>query len=265
MGSSSHVTLSRFAAAVAFALLAACTDGRLDAFTARLQDDAAGTGGVASMPDGGTGAADASTSRAGRSGEAGQAGQTTQGPSEDAGDAGSDVDAGPLDDLLLDDFEDGDTEALEDGWWYVQHDGTATAPTLVIEASNDRMGSVYALHTFGGGFSSWGMFIGLDLPGPIFDASGYGALRFLARAEAPSTRTIDVQFLDANNRDHFGVQIELGTGWQQFVLPLEEFVYLDQEGPRAFNPANVSQILFFVLSSEDFDFWLDDVGFVIRP
>jgi len=255
MRSGSNTTLALLAAAVA-PVAVACTDGRLDVFTSRLGDDSTGAGGVANAPDAGTGGAvigpgDAST------GSAGQAGESGQGPGgEDAGDAE------PRGDLLLDDFEDGNTEALDGGWWYAQHDGTAPAPALSIESPGDRSGSTYALHAFGGGFSSWGMFIGLDLPGPVFDASGYGALRFLARAETTSTRTLDVQFLDANNRDHFGVQIELGTEWEEFVLPLADFVYLDQGGPFVFNPANVSQIFFFVLSSEDFDFWLDDVGFV---
>ena len=164
--------------------------------------------------------------------------------------------------FVLDDFEDGDTKSLSipGGYWYFQPDGTCSG-VFPSEFTPDRPGNSHAMHTRGGGCTSWGSLLGLDLggSGDVFDASGFDALRFWARAEPGFATTINVSLL---NPQHFDTVIELDTEWQQFVLPLDGFMFNDKPPAQPYDPSKFTHLQFFVFSEAPFDYWLDDVAFV---
>jgi hypothetical protein len=73
-------------------------------------------------------------------------------------------------DVLVDDFEDGDTKAIDPAqWWYGVNDGTGTQTISVIasaelEAPPLANGS-FVLQVTSAGFSGWGAAFGLDVAG----------------------------------------------------------------------------------------------------
>jgi hypothetical protein len=222
---------------------AACSDGELEVFVERAATSAGATPSLPEpevpSPSGGSGGAAPS----------------------DGGEAG----APPLatEPLLVDDFQDGNTQCLAtDGYWYLVNDGTGwqeltfgTAPELVPTSQ--------ALHLRGGGFSQWGMALGLDLSGSlaVFDARPYRELRFRARAEPGSTTEIEVHILESDL--HFSATVALSPSWSDFALPLGSSFSTASDPVRTLNPASISAIQFFVLSDAPFDYWLDDV--VLSP
>jgi hypothetical protein len=169
------------------------------------------------------------------------------------------VPSGPL---LIDDFEDQDRQSsASDGDWYQSADGTGTA-NFGPEPVTDRPGSTFAVHAFGGGFTVWGSLLGVDLAGSKthFDATGYEALRFWARAAPHSTRTLTVSLLDKND-NHYQTEIQLGEVWSEYVLPFRNAKV--PEGAPPFDPATLWHLQFFILNTaEPFDFWLDDLTFI---
>jgi hypothetical protein len=233
----------KFVLAVGLTIVAAaCSDGELEVFVERAATSA---GATPSLPDPNV-------------------------PSPSGGSAGAAPDGGeagapPLatEPLLVDDFQDGNTQCLAtDGYWYLVNDGTGwqeltfgTAPELVPTSQ--------ALHLRGGGFSQWGMALGLDLSGSLafFDARPYRELRFRARAEPGSTTEIEVHILESDL--HFAASVALSSTWSDFVLPLGSSFSSDGDPVRTLNPASISAIQFFVLSDAPFDYWLDDV--VLAP
>ena len=217
------------------AVLVACGELHLDAF-AREPPSAPPAGGVS-----------------GNGGRPNGAGGTSTSPT--AGAAG----LPPRDPLLIDDFEDQDKRcSASDGFWYQSTDGTGV-PAFGVEATNDRPGSGFALHASGVGFTAWGSLVGVNLAGTksYFDATGYQALRFWARASAASTRTLTVSLLETNL--HYQTDIELGQEWREYVFPFGSAKV--PEGAPPFDPAVLSALQFFVLTGEAFDFWLDDLTF----
>lgn len=163
--------------------------------------------------------------------------------------------ATPTGPLLIDDFEDQDTRSAASGYWYQISDGTGTQAFGVESA----IGRGFALHASGVGSTDWGSAIGVNLAGTksYFDATGYRALRFWARASAASTRTLTVSFLETNL--HYQTEIELTEEWHEYVFPFASARV--PEGAPSFDPAALSALQFFMLTSEAFDFWLDDLTF----
>jgi hypothetical protein len=233
------VLVAGFVAAAA----AACSDGDLEVFVERAATSA---GATPSLPE-----PEVPSPSGGSGGTA----------PDDGGGAG----APPLatEPLVVDDFQDGNTQCLAtDGYWYLVNDGTGwqeltfgTAPELVPTSQ--------ALHLRGGGFSQWGMALGLDLSGSlaVFDARPYRELRFRARAEPGSTTEIEVHILESDL--HFSAAVALSPTWSDFALPLGSMFSPAEDPERTLNPASISAIQFFVLSDAPFDYWLDDV--VLAP
>lgn len=222
----------------------ACSDGDLEVFVAR-QATTAGTSGagpdipdpILPSPNGGTGAV---------TGEGGGAGAPA-----------------PTEPLLIDDFEDGNTQCLATaGYWYLVNDGTGWQEQITFGAAPEQNPATQALHMRGGGFSQWGTALGLDLAGsfPVFDASAYRELRFHARAEPGSTTDIEVHILESEL--HFSAKVALTSEWSEFVLPLGTMLSTAGDPPRPLDRAAISAIQFFVLSDASFDYWLDDVVLV---
>ena len=168
--------------------------------------------------------------------------------------------------FVLDDFEDSNTESLNiaDGYWYLERDPTSTCRgSFPIETTAGHDGTTHALRTLGGGCTAWGALLGLDLGGSSdtdsFDASSFDALRLWARAEPGSVTELSVSLLDPQ---HFDTVVELGTEWQELVLPLDGFVFNDQGSEEPYDVSRLTHLQIFVFSADDFDFWLDDIAFV---
>lgn len=217
---------------------AACSDGDLEVFVEREPSVTAGTGSnipdpILPSPTGGTGAVMA-----------------------EGGGAGTPMATEPL---LIDDFEDGNTQCIAtSGFWYLVNDGTGVQE-MTFATPADR--SSQALHLRGGGFTQWGMALGLDIAGshPVFDASAYSELRFQARAEPGATTDIEVHILESDL--HFSAKVALTPDWSEFVLPLGSMLSTAGDPARPLDPTAIAAIQFFVLSDATFDYWLDDVVF----
>jgi hypothetical protein len=146
---------ARIVACCVAALISGCSSGRLDTFEvvrtagaqAGAQSSGGGAGGTVRGGDGAGGGGNAGLSGCGGTGGEG----------------------GPL---LIDDFEDQDNAVDPDGWWYAIDDGTGPAAQMTFEGVTDRGESRFAVHVTAGPTSGFGSFLGLDLPGPIFDATG---------------------------------------------------------------------------------------------
>lgn len=224
-------------------LLAACSSGHLDAFTH-------------AEPLGAGGALGGSVNSLG--GALGQGGSM-----------GGNVASGPL---LLDDFEDGDTQTLiVGGWWYAKDSVGASVPLMSINpnalASRGSSGT-HALRAWGSGCTGW-CFLGLDLPGqPYLDARSYTRFSFWARAEASSVvRTITLDMLDGTNVDtpgnavHFKRDIELTTEWTNFSIGFDELTPTTGSPTLRVDRSKLDSVEFWVFTTPDaFDFVLDDVA-----
>jgi hypothetical protein len=228
---------SLLSGAAALAIAYACDGGQLDAFTSQVPNgDGAGLGGTGGvLPTGGS-----------------------SGISPAGGEGGD----GFRDSLLIDDFEDGDREAsLNDGLWYVSNDGTGVQTLSVVASPVENPGSSYSLRSSGVGFVHFGQVI-CDIAGNAssFDASGYAALSFSARAEPGSSQ--DVLFAFLVGSQHFAVPVRFATEWGVHTIPFAD-VLPAEDGPlTSFDPRAIAAILFVVPRGASFDFWLDDLEFV---
>jgi hypothetical protein len=230
----------------------ACTDGKLDAFEIVSVSGGPNPRSSAGAPASAMGG-DSATTGGGGAGSGGQAGAAA-GQSA-AGSAGALL-------LLLDDFEDGDTQGLgatED--WYPVNDGTGTQ-TLGVEFAERGPGTL-AMHTRGEGFSDWGAKLGLDLSfgDQPLDGSGYAFLAFFARVE-PETLTSLRVVLD-DGQAYYGKDLELTQAWQQYIVSFAELTRPD--GTTGLDRAALGNLQFFAEPSAPFDYWIDDVAFGRAP
>ncbi len=201
-------------------LLSACSDGNLDAFAIRT---------------------------------AGMAGATTAGGSSTAGASAT---GGAPSTLLLDDFEDGDSQALSsESWWYLVNDGTGTQSFGIELVSRGE--STHAIRTQGSDFGDWGAMLGLDLAGSdsVLDASGYGEIHFYARAVPGSATLVEVILNDGLIK--YWSEISLGSDFQQYHLRFADFI--GPEGAVPLDTSTLAHLQFFVNTSAAFDYWIDDI------
>lgn len=185
------------------------------------------------------------------------------------------------------------------GYWYSFNDGTGTQtppvyseemPVGVIpEALTPPRGqSTMAIHTFGSGFTEWGAGVGFALNGLdmglfAYDASAYTGIVFWAKlGDAGAAKAVKVNIPDKvsepaggicdesgedeANRcfDHWSYTAPLGTEWAPIVIPFEELTR-DGSGAeptaQAVDVAGLYAIDFRFAQGEDFDVYIDDVGF----
>lgn len=174
---------------------------------------------------------------------------------------GTDGIGGRVDELLVDDFEDGDTLASNGfGWWYSLND-TAGDQDFRISDVSDRPGSTRAANSWGIGFDIWGALVGLDLTegSGTFDGSAFTQLRFWARAAPDSVTTLSARLL-IPNEVQFATSIELSTEWREYVLRFDELENVDGSA-GALDSAHLAAFQLFVFSDQRFNFWIDDVVF----
>ena len=213
-------------------LVTACFDGELENFALEV----GGSGGLA--PD--SSSSDASTSA------------TSSGM------------GGAPQDLLVDDFEDGDTRANDDfGWWYATNDTTGDQDFRVAEVFG-RPEGMRAANSSGSGFRVWGALVGLDLTEAegAYDGSAFGELRFWARAAPDTVTSLSARLLEGSLQ--FEKPIELSSEWQEYVLEFQALSAVDGSD-RIIDSSRLTALQFFVLSDGSFDFWIDDVVFAGQP
>jgi hypothetical protein len=239
--------------ALASVLFLACDGGVLRAFEPRTLGiggsnepssggETAGRGGAGGGTAGGTAGASA--------GAAGLGG--TMNVDSMAGAGGGE----PSSSLLIDDFKDGDTRAIEPlGWWYPINDKTAFQD-FGIQAATIGATSRYALHTSGNGFQQWGAAIGLDLTamGMPLNATAYANLCFTARIESGATPSIQVHLLRGG--DHYAKSLSLSESWTRSCVAFADLMGADS-APLPTDQLNALQ--FFFPPQSRFDFWLVSV------
>ncbi len=238
------------ASLAAGSLGSACGDGALDVF-----EPASSDGGGSSSRGG---AAGTSASNAG--GATNLGGEPSSGGSQAGSSGGTEAPTEPPNPLAVDDFEDGNTQALcGDGHWYVSNDGTGTQ-SFGLEAAKGRPSGSHAMRTRGVDFTEWGAALGVDLEGstPALDLTAYGELRLAIRAEPGFEGALDISLLDVDDT-HFRHRIELASDWQDLRLPLSSFLRADG---AVLDRSRVGDLQFFVAPGQPFDFWIDDVAFV---
>lgn len=200
------------------------------------------------------------------------------------GECADDMDI-PVNDLL-DDMEDGN-QAIpvrngRTGQWYPFQDmyGTKVWENSAIPGQRGAL-SRYAQHTTGSGYTLWGSGIGFDLyvdsaGKNIYDASAYAGITFWARSATAMMLT--VAFPDANTTalpdairrctqcDHHWVSaVQMTTEWKRFTV---QWADLQLEGgttpvPAAFASHELVSIQFRVGTNAVYDYWVDDVAFVV--
>jgi hypothetical protein len=240
----------RIVACCAAVLISGCSSGRLDTF-----EVVPGTGGRSGAQSGGTGVGgtDAGGGGAGGGGAGGGGNTGQSGGGGTGGEAGS---------LLIDDFEDQDRQVGPDGWWYPIDDETGPESQLTIDAVTDRGDSHFVGHIAAGPTTGYGSFLGLDLPGPIFDATRFSVLSFWARMEPPGD--LSVRFLNARSI-HFQQVRALDAAWREVRLPLADFVPVN-EGGGAITLDELTHLQLWVPDTHAaYDLYVDDVWLLREP
>jgi hypothetical protein len=245
-----------------------------------------GTGGSGSTSGKGGSGETGGTSSAGSIGMAGftnTAGATTVGPN------------------LIDDFEDNDKIIVvvntprRDGIWDTNNDMTVggvqtPAPTMfkptLLGANAPYAGDVYAAHSVGSGFSTFGAYMTVSMRAvavyadtPVYDASSYKGISFLAKAASASSKSMRVRFVsgDTDPRgkkcmlggaqttacyNHYYAPVTLTPAWATYAVDFASFV---QGGDGMVNPSIDLQEMygldFSFAASNDYDIWLDDLTF----
>ena len=252
--------------------------------------DTAGSGGKS----GGSGAGAGGSGAGGKSGSGGAGG----------GSAGSTNSAGapPSNTDLIDDFEDGDklirivSNPRRDGIWDTNNDGTAGgvqtpapsmfAPTLLDATDAPYAGDMYAAHSTGSGFTTFGAYMNVSMRAvadyastPVYDASSYKGISFLAKASSASTKSMRVRFVsgDTDPRlgkcmvpgtsetacyNHYYATVTLTTTWATHSVDFSSFV---QGTNGMMNPSidlkEMFGLEFYFAPPSNYDLWLDDLNF----
>jgi len=171
---------------------------------------------------------------------------------------------GATHDIVIDDFEDGDTLANSSfGWWYTTNDTTGDQD-FRIAAVFDRPEGTRAANSSGSGFEVWGALVGLDLTEGegAYDARAFSELRFWARAAPDSVTALSARLIEGDTQ--FEKAIELSTDWREYVLEFQALSAVDGSG-RAIDSSRLLALQFFVFSDQRFEFWIDDVVLVGPP
>jgi hypothetical protein len=164
--------------------------------------------------------------------------------------------------LLIDDFEDQNPAVGLDGWWYAEDDGTGPPAQMTFDAVTDRGASRFAVHVAAGPTNGFGSFLGLDLPGPIFDATGFSGLSFWARLEPAGELSVRFQ----NPRvTQFEQIVALDAVWREVRLPLVDFVHVDG-GDIAIALDELAHLQLWLPDTHAaYDLYVDDVWLLREP
>lgn len=182
---------------------------------------------------------------------------------------------------LIDDFEDGNSSVLPNdgrsGSWHAGQDGTGflstTDPPVPEVGGVDGVGS--ALHLSGGGFSSWGANLTVELRNGAFpyDASAYRGIKFWARGSGTRLKVIFMQqnlapghpcstCNTANGECGllYSSEVAINDAWSPYTVDwtsLTPPTVID----TPFAPDQLMTIQFEVPAAAAVDLWLDAVSF----
>ena len=272
---------------------------------ANLVDGAAGDAGDAGEGPG--------LSSAGRAGGLNQGGAANSGAGGNAGKGGSAGISGiagapVVDPNLIDDLEDCDNGILifnnprRDGIWDTGHDptvgGVQTPAQYMFKGTLLGKDAPYpadkcAAYTKGSGFTSYGAYMNVSMRSyadyaktPVYDASGYKGLSFLAKAGSTAAKKMRVRFISADTDprggkcklstdkptpsqdqlcyNHYFAVVTLTAAWQTIQLDFSgDFA---QGGDGMTNPtidlAGMYGLEFYFDPGTSFEVWIDDLKFV---
>jgi hypothetical protein len=180
--------------------------------------------------------------------------------------------------LVLENFEDGNDSLLandgRNGYWFsdASTDGTMT-PFEVVEVMNERMpNSTRGIHIVASGFGTdgWAL-LGVELNGgeAYPGAAAYSGITFWGRHGGTEGAIFRIKFpttSTAEDDDDFGMSLEAGAEWVQYLIPFNE-MNLKQLGfgtEQAFDAAELLGIQFSLAQGTmGFDVWVDDIRFVM--
>jgi hypothetical protein len=190
-------------------------------------------------------------------------------------------------DLVVDDFEDGDTalslEGGARGYWYVSNDGTGEQfpatdlrnfGTASLVADGAEGSEAHALYSRGRGFVGWGAFVAAKLNAArsstcSYDVSASSGLRLSARGSGSlrvnfgtveTTPIVDGGSCTADECSDFGASIELAPAWSVYELRFSDLSQPDWASPRRYDPASLLRLSLWA-EQADFELWLDRVSF----
>jgi hypothetical protein len=241
-----------------------------------------GAGGNGNASGGSAGSTTGGGGSAGRAGGAGSAG--TGGGS---GGGGGKVDAGAINPLLIDDFEDGDGTLVpvggRTGGWYTFNDGTdggvqMPPPKSTFRPAMPGFNSKYAAHTTGSGFAQFGASLSFGfesgVPPPFYSVAAYKGISFYAKSDK-GTLPVVVQFVDVNTNpdgkvcttmcyDNFSKSIMVTNEWAFYLVLFSDLKQTGFGVPQTGMLATsaVSNVTFGIGANTTFDFWIDNLYFV---
>jgi hypothetical protein len=143
---------------------------------------------------------------------------------------------------LVDDFEDGDTKALDPaGWWYTVNDGTGVQTLSVAEAWVDPERGL-VLETTTADFTGWGAAFGVDVGSYEFPLGGLEVSFFVV-----SSREVQVSFhaLDASG-DHFTTDFSVDGNWREVTVRLDRSFIVDDLGVRSLDLTSLHELQWFL-------------------
>jgi hypothetical protein len=241
----------------------------------------AGSSGIGGSTGGGGGSMGGS---GGNAGTGAGSGGTSGGGAGSGGASGSSGMPGTIEELLIDDFEDGDHQIAlmgQIGYWYSYNDGTGTqtpAPVdpfapVSVNPPIDGSSSTMAVHVSWQGFTSWGAGFGVAFTdgSTFYDASAYDGITFFARIESGSETRVDLILQEQRSLEpactvcghHPIYALTLSTSWQRYYLPFALFQGDGGGDPSfvALDPSGLYGIQFFRGANRTVDLWVDDVAF----
>ena len=207
-----------------------------------------------------------------------------------------------VDPNLIDDFEDHDkiinieNNPRRDGIWDTGNDATPGGvqtpspgkflPAALAAADAPYKNDLYAAHTTGKGFTMYGAYMNVSMRAvadyantPVYDASSYKGISFIAKASASSSKAMRVRFVsgDTDPRgkkckttgpqtelcyNHYFAAVTLTTAWALYTLDFANFA---QGGDGMIDPTidlkEMYGLEFYFSVSNDYDLWLDDLSF----
>ncbi len=194
----------------------------------------------------------------------------------------------PAVDGLVDDLEDGNNRIAELAgrggfWWDAKDDkGSTIEPSggAAMFVEGGANGSKNAVHVSGQtvtGDKAWGAVVGLRLAEhPLYDASKYAGLSFLAKVGDKSESQVRLKVSDVNTHpdgmvckeacyNDFGKDFSFSHDWQEYQVSFAEMKQQDGWGdprPPAITPSKLVQIAWHLTTpGASFDLYLDDVRF----
>jgi len=247
--------------------------------------DGGGTGGGSSTGSSNTDTDTTSTTTTASTDTGGSGGGGTGGSGGSGGSGGAtSTTSNPVNPLLIDDFEDGDSQ-LEtptySGYWFTAVDDTGTGEVLPAPGGDcepedldpPRDDSDRAMHVSGtwNDGAVWIAALGFPLknggteedPEPV-DASVYDGVTFYAKTDEEDTQVrLEVMITDVKDNAHFAIDIDLSSTWELYTVTWDDPRLIQPAwttAPVDFEAAHLYKFQ-FQFESETFDLWVDDISF----